>query len=468
MMDFASRLCAVAAVAALLLGAVALCPSVVMARDWGLPALDGAKPVAPPPATVPVPEGPQSLLDLTDIALRNNPLTRSAWAAVRAQAAALGIARSAYWPQLDATFSISHGKSLSGGGTSSGETVTRYGPAISLSYLLWDFGSRAGLADAAEAELIGARLTRNQTLQDVILEVEQRYYQVQGLSALVSANQKSVETARTSVAAAEKRRASGLSTVGDVYRAEASLAQAELVLQQTQGNLASARGALTSAVGFAPDTALALRPWSPTASGRPPARTVTEVLEQARAARPELLAAKADERAARARVRQAVGAGLPSVVLNASVGQTRVVDRGTFSNYTVGAGIDIPLFAGFSHRYAREQAEAQVQQAAADTEVLLHQVETEVWQAYQNVLTAEQTLKSSAALLKSAERAEAVARGRYEAGLDTIVDLLTAQATLAGARASRVQAQVDYYSALAVLGHAAGGLPTLRGAENGR
>lgn len=445
-----------------------LCPMNAGALDWNLPAMNGGATMSAPAARrvtpVAVPERELSLLDLTDIALQNNPATRSAWAAVRAQAAALGVARAAYWPQLDATLSIERRQSLSSSGTTS-PAQTRYGPGVSLSYLLWDFGARAGAADAAAAELIGARLTRDQTLQDVILEVEQRYYQVQGLAALTDANKKTVASARTSVAAAEKRRASGLSTVGDVYRAVASLAQAVLNLQQSRGNLASARGALASAIGFSPDTELALRPWSPTQTGQTPARTVADVLAQARAARPELLAAKANERAALARVRQVVGQGLPTVTLTANAGQTRITGSGSFSDYDVGAGIDIPLFSGFGDRYARKQAEAEAAQAAADTDVLLHQVETEVWQAYQNVLTAKQTLKSSAALLKSATRAEAVSRGRYKGGLDTIVDLLTAQATLADARASRVQAQVDYYSALSVLGHAAGGLPTGRGGE---
>lgn len=440
-------------------GLLAFYPIAALAQDWQLPVLDGSSTnvAISRKAPVAVPQGPQGLLDLTDIALRNNPNTQLAWATVRAQAAALGVARAAYWPQLSATLSITHGKT-SAGTTESSRAVTRYGPAISLSYLLWDFGARSGATDAAKAELIGARLTRNQTFQDVILEVEQRYYQVQGLITLSAANQKSVDSAHSSLAAAKKRRKSGLSTVGDVYRAEASLAQAKMILQQTRGNLGSARGALASAVGFSPATHLQLQPWSPTERGAAPAQTVNQVLVRARGTRPQLLAAKAAERAARAHVRQIVGAGLPTVSLNASAGRTHITHRGGMSDYTVGAQVDVPLFAGFGPQHAREQAQAQVEQAQASSAILLQQVETEVWQAYQNVQTARQTMTSSAALLKSAKRSEAVALGRYKNGLDTIVDLLTAQATLADARASRVQAQLDYYSALAVLGHAAGGL----------
>ena len=444
---------------------IALCalffPITVAAEDWRLPTFGGEADAAATMHQAPafaLADAPLGLLDLTDIALRNNPLTHAAWARVREQAAALGIARAAYWPQLDATLSLTRDQMLSGRDAFTG-AVTRYGPAVSLSYLLWDFGARAGATAAAKAELIGAQLIRRQTFQDVMLEVEQRYYQVQGLQRLTAANRKTVASAQASVEAAEKQHASGLVTIGDVYRARASLSEAELNLQQSRGDLASARGALASAIGLAPDTELDLQPWASIDAGMQPLRTVAQTLAQARTARPELLAAKADVRAARARVRQAVGNGLPSVNLNARAGHTRIAHRRGATDYSVGAQVEIPLFSGFRHRHERAQAEARVERAQADREILLRQVETEVWQAYQNVLTAEQTLASSADLLQSASRAEEAARGRYRNGLENIVDLLAAQATLADARARRVQAQVNYHAALADLGHAAGGLP---------
>src|SRR5699024_5583688 len=128
------------------------------AQDWHLPALDGSPSFALSREVVPVPASAQSLLELTDIALRNNPRTRLAWATVRSRAAALGVARAAYWPQLDATLSASYSRTNSSSTGMPGNDLTRYGPAISLSYLLWDFGARASEAAAGEAELLGARL----------------------------------------------------------------------------------------------------------------------------------------------------------------------------------------------------------------------------------------------------------------------------------------------------------------------
>lgn len=404
-----------------------------------------------------------SLADLTAVALHNNPQTRLAWAKVQAAAAALGVTGAAYWPQVSATVSVQRVQSLSNTG-SAGPAQTRYGPALSLSYLLWDFGARAGQRQQAEYTAVGARLARSQTLQDVMLQVEQAYYLAQGLKALVQADEKTVTGARTSLRAARKRQEQGLATIGDVYQARAALAQARLTLQRDRGQLASARGSLANAAGYSPDTRLRLLPWHRSGLSAPPV-TVKALLARARAARPALLAAKADELASLAHIRAVRGQGLPTLSLDASVGKSWIAGgsgHSSNSSYSVGANLDIPLFAGFADRYALEQARAQAQQARASTDVLLRQVELAVWQAYQNVQTDVTTLQTSDTLLRNAELAERVVQARYTHGLDTILNLLTAQATLAAARAQKVQDLVNFYSDVGVLGHAVGGLPAAR------
>lgn len=444
----------------------------VLAADYHLPALDGvdSATVAPLSASrglqIPAPRRALSLLDLTDLALQNNPQTRVAWAQVKADAAALGVAKAAYWPQIDASVTVEHLQSLSNLG-SSGPEQTRYGPAISLSYLLWDFGARAGRRQSAEYTLLGSRLARNQTLQDVILQVEQAYYLVQGLTALVQADRQSLRGAQESLSAAHKRQEQGLATIGDVYQARAARAQAQLVLQRDRGNLAAARGSLASAVGYSADTRLRLLPWNENGAS-PPTMSVTTLLRHARAARPDLLSAKAQELASLAQVRVVRGQGLPDLSLGADVARTWVAGvpgQSGGSSYSVGATMTIPLFSGFADRYALQQARAEAERAQASTDVVLRQVELQVWQAYQNVQTDAITLKTSDTLLENAKLAERVVRARYERGLDTILNLLTAQATLAGARAQKVQDLENYYSDLGVLGHAAGGLPGAGGSK---
>jgi outer membrane protein len=405
----------------------------------------------------PLPQQPLTLVELTDMALRRNPKTQLAWAAIRSSEAGVELARAGYWPQVDATLTAQRNRALNFSGQPA-NIQTRYGASVSLSYLLWDFGARSGTLDQAKFELVSSQLSQDQTVQDVILQVEQAYYQVLGLKAVVEANRQSLKDAQTNLAAVQDRRSSGLATVGDVYQAEAALAGAKLALQQSEGQLAVARGQLAVAVGDAPDTALALAAWEQVKSPALPQQSVASLLADARAARPELLAAKAQEQVAAAKVVATRGSGLPSLSFDASAGHTQVRNVGGSSQFSGLLSLNIPLFAGFGDRAAVHQAQAELDSARATSDDLRSQVELEVWQAYQNLRTAAVTLDTSAAQLKSAQLAADVANARYKNGLATILDLLSAQTTLANARVQQVQARLDWAAARTALGHAVGGL----------
>lgn len=426
----------------------------------------GAPVLAMPDAdTGTAPQAPQfshafTLVELTDMALRNNPQTQLAWAEIRSSQAGVELARAGYWPQLSASYSVSRSRTVNFSGQSN-SAQTRYSPSISLSYLLWDFGNRSGTLDAAKYSLTAAELSNSQTMQDVILAVEQDYYQVLGLQALANADELSVQDANTSLDAAQQNQKSGLATVGDLYQAEAALAGAQLALQTVQGELSVARGTLAVAVALPANTRLLLARWNKTVTPVMPRQTVEEMLAQARQARPELLASKASEQQAIANLEATKGRGLPSLSLSADAGQTRTVASGlsqTANNYSAGLTLSIPLFTGFGDEAANKQAQAAVDVSQATTAQLEQQVELEVWQAYQNLHTAAVTLATTEVQLKSAQQAEDVETARYHIGLDPILNLLTAQTTLASARVQQVQARLNWFTALAALGHAVGGL----------
>ena len=75
----------------------------------------------------------------------------------------------------------------------------------------------------------------------------------------------------------------------------------------------------------------------------------------------------------------------------------------------------------------------------------------DVWNAYAALDSASQQLKATAALLASARENEEVALGRYQAGVGTIVDVLTAQSAAAGARQQRIGAEQAWQVARAQL-----------------
>src|SRR5690349_24049418 len=97
---------------------------------------------------LPPPARPLTIVDLTDLAMRNNPATRVAWAEVRQSAAAEKIARAGYWPTLTLSYSLQRTQQLAFEGQQVAPQ-TRHGPSVSRSYPRFDSGRRAGTADEA-------------------------------------------------------------------------------------------------------------------------------------------------------------------------------------------------------------------------------------------------------------------------------------------------------------------------------
>jgi outer membrane protein TolC len=127
-------------------------------------------------------------------------------------------------------------------------------------------------------------------------------------------------------------------------------------------------------------------------------------------------------------------------------------------NYSGALLFSVPLFTGFSQRYNVQQARADEETAQARLNRLEQQVVLEVWTSYYNLKTAEQRVRTSEDLLNSATESYKVALGRYKAGVGSILDLLSAQSALEGARAHRVQATADWFVSLAALARDTGTL----------
>ena len=83
----------------------------------------------------------------------------------------------------------------------------------------------------------------------------------------------------------------------------------------------------------------------------------------------------------------------------------------------------------------------------------------QVWNSYQDLTTASAQVEASLELLESAELSYDAALSSYRSGLNTIVELMQAQTTLADGRFENVDAQTAWYVALAQLARDTGSIP---------
>jgi outer membrane protein len=410
----------------------------------------------PPGAAATLPDRPLTLPELTEFALQNNPRTRQAWFAARAAAAAVGLEKSDDFPQISATLTWQRSES-SGQTGNQNPWLNRYGPAVTLSYVLFDFGAGDSRVEAAEYQALAAALAQNRTLQDVVFQVEQAYYRLLGIEQLVRANELFLKSVSTSLDATQRRREGGLATVADVYRAETQVAQGRLNLTRSLGELEKARGVLASTVGLPVDATLKVRTLETVPQIQEINESLNSIMARAKAGRPDLVAAEAQARSARALAEATARSGLPSISVNASTGRTFYDGTRPFTeNNSVLLAINIPIFTGFNQTYSVRQAEARAAQAEASRDVLYRQTEMDVWQSYYDVQTAAGAVSTTEVQLRAAQQTAEATLARYQSGFGSLLDLITAQVDEANARVQRIQSFLDWFTAIARLNFAIG------------
>jgi len=400
---------------------------------------------------------PLQLIQAVEQALCHNPRTHQAWASARAQAAQVGVAQSAYLPSVSASAGRSRVTSEAANGVA-GSTRNQTSGALSLSYLLYDFGERSATLENARQLMTALNASEDATLQEVFLNTVQAYYQALAAEAAVLAARESERASLESQKAAETRYRVGSGTPADQLQAQTAAAQATLSRIQAEGAVRTALGSLANAMGLdahqTPTIALPVELAPETGFEA----NIAELIATAKQRRPDLAAAEAQVRAAEAGIDATRASGRPTLSLTA--GKT-YLDSGlpdAARGQTVGITLNIPLFSGFNTTYKIRAAEAQRDLRAAQRDQLSKQVSLDVWRSYYALQTSTESVRATRALLASAEQSEKVAAGRYRAGVGGILDLLNAQSALASARLQHIQSRYNWHLAKAALAQAMGQL----------
>ena len=227
-------------------------------RPWHSPEerqiITDARRFIPPPLRI-EPDRIYSLGELIDLAEAHNPETRVAWEGARAQAAALGVARSELFPMLAAVALANVDRSEEGFGSQFyRQTIPNFQLSLNLTYTIFDFGARRGRINAEVARLIASNFAFNDVHRQLIYDVSLAYYQLLNAQGQEEAAGASLVNAQTVQQAAEERLRNGLATLPDVLEARSATAQAQYDLQAVLGAEQIARGNLATALGASAST----------------------------------------------------------------------------------------------------------------------------------------------------------------------------------------------------------------------
>lgn len=429
-----------------------------------------------------------SLAELIDIAESANPATRIAWNDARKVALAAGIAESAYLPRITASaagaYQASNGQSSASvsspqasAGASTNTSSTAYGAisVISLQWLLFDFGERAAVLEAAKQASVISNIAFTAVHQQIIHDVSLAFYAHAATQARVTTAQQSLVNAKAVEAAAEDRYKHGIGTVVEVAQARQGTAQATLAVVQTTGAAQDAYLTLISALGISPLTKVKIADISGRHLSPDMTASIEGVISTALSRRPDMLTAYAAQKASLANVRAAEAEFLPKFFLSAngayssenlsitalpSVGQESptVNLSGSHLSGSVLAGVTFPLYDGGTRSALLAQAKAEADNASARLTRVRDEAIREIVLADNALRTSLSAYSASEALASAAQTTFEATLAAYRNGVGSITDATLAQTQLLQAQNARSDAYSTALSAAATLALSTGAL----------
>jgi len=451
--------------------------------DWTLPPNPA---LATVPAAPPLdPEHAYTLPELIDIAQSSHPQTRIAWDQARHAALAAGIAASTYLPQVSAAVIGGHRHS-SGPGSVAGVDVDRglsangSVSALTLQWLMFDFGERDAVVEAARQLSLGSNIAFTAVHQQVIHAVSLSFYAHTSAQAHLRSATQALKNAQEVEAAAEDRQRRGIGTVIEVAQARQATAQARLAEVQATGALQNAQQSLVAAMGVSPLSKFKVADVAQRTLSRSEARSVERIVADALSRRPDVQGAYAAEKASAAAIRAAEADFKPKIFLSATsayssgrLGLSSIPAVGqvppTFNvsgnqwNNTILFGLVVPLYDAGLRDSRLQQARAEADKATATSERIRDEAVRQIVAAQNAVETAVTAHEASKAVETAARTTYDAAFDAYRHGVGTVTAVTVAATQLLQASDATTDAYNGALAAAATLAFATGALGSAPG-----
>lgn len=391
-----------------------------------------------------------TLKDAEALALKNHPQVLSSQYQALASNEVVREQLSAYYPTVfgSVTGSVAdHEARIGAGFLTDSRLFNRFGQGITVDQLITDSGRTTNLVSSSRLEAAAAQQNVQATWYDVLLGVNQAFFETLRAQALLRVAQQTVNERQVVADQVTALVNNKLKSNLDLSFAQVNLAQAKLLLITTQNNISKAFAQLSRALGSDRQQTYTLQEAQLPV---PPPPAADPLVTEAMADRPELIALGFDQQAAYKFQKAERDLSFPTVEGMGVAGYIPEIaqltpPRLTPDHYEAAAiNINIPIFNG--HLFAARRTAALMKARAADQDLRNEQerITRDVRDAWADATTSYQQISVADQLLNQAKLALALAQGRYNLGLSSIVELNQAQLGETEAEIQDVNAKYDY------------------------
>lgn len=395
---------------------------------------------------------PITLSAAIHLAQQNSPQTVGARGAEHANQAAVRAAYGAFIPNI--TANLGSGRQFTSAGATTrinqnGERVTVAGNTWTYSNGL-SFNAQLFNADripnlrAAQADVSTARQNTVVESYAVALNVEQQFYAALAARESEDAARAQLAEAQQQLEASRRRVIAGVATASDSLRSMTQILTAQLALTTAQNSRRDANAALTRLVGSNDPVAAATD--DPAVVSMDTLRLDSALVINGARVGPNVAAAQAGRKAASQRRAAARAAYLPTINAAYSRGGSGTGVYGFGDNpFPYSGQLNLSLSYPLFNQFSREEQIALATVNENTAEATLRDAQLQARQLAVQYMDAirlgEQQIVVQNATIVAAQEDLRVQQQRYNLGLSTIVDLLTAQTTLNQARVSLISAR---------------------------
>lgn len=431
-------------------------PAAPVQADWPAvapPATTAPGGAAAPSSSVPASElgwrdvfGDPRLQALVALALRENRDLRVAALNVQLAQAQYAIQRSALLPTVEASASATRSRTpadLSLTGSPTTGTVYTVGVGLA-SYELDLFGRVRSLKDQALEQYLATEEAHRSAHLALIAEVATQYLATRALDDQVTLARQTLATVQESLELAKRTFAAGKTSELDLRTAEAQVETALFNLSAVQQQRAQAENALVLLVGgpIPSDLPVPMPLDAQSVVADLPPGLPSDLLQR----RPDILAAEHALRGANASIGAARAAFFPSISLTAFGGTSSTELSHLFGSgsgmWSFAPRIDLPIFTGGRNKANLDAARVRKSIEVASYEKAIQGAFREVADGLEARARLDEQLEFQSKRVEAEQRRYDISELRYRKGVDSYLNVLTAQRDLYGAQQQLIQTRL--------------------------
>ncbi len=406
-------------------------------------------------------------------ALEHNPELAMDTPALEAAKSDAGAAKGGYWPRVDFEQSFGGGNNpvyvfgtlltqrrftaanFNIATLNNPDPVKNLQTRLMAQQNIWDGGRTRRMSQAAQ---IGVEMTQHgheENVRRTLLGVLDSYYSLAAARESFESSRVAVESAEALVKQAQARVDSGLAVEADLLRSRVYLASAQQNEIQAQGQVQIATSALNRIMGSPLEGPIGkTSPLSPAALPMPQEEALRGEM---RKLRPDYQQLEAEIRQAEIDVRSRQMEFWPTIGAFA----TWEMDNPSFSqyggnNWIAGIGLRWNLFAGGSDNAKLKAGRERLEQKRRQLSALESAMNLELHRAIVQCQAVAEQLKVAQSAESQSIEGLRILKNRYEAGLATMTDLLSAESARAMSRTGLAEAAYRYRVSYAQIEYVAG------------